>query len=143
MIRSACMVLAVLAETTVSSAVAQGLPNRTKTETATQQQGGEVIGDTVRSKPRTKYDAVTIERGVTHDDPFGQWAAGAKNNPGSAPCGGTRNPCRQKPSMIVAPGLLEGHSGFAQQGPAAAGVPGRTTGGSPGLSTIVVRPRSQ
>ncbi len=62
----------------------------------------------------------------------------------TTPCGGPDNPCRaQKPSAVGTPGLLEGDSGFAQQGPAAAGVPGRTTGGSPGLSTIVVRPRSQ
>lgn len=78
-----------------------------------------------------------------------------KRPPGSAtvapaklittPCGGPDNPCRvQRPSAVVTPGLLEGDSGFATQGPAGAGVPGRTTGGGSGTSSSYsVRPRSQ
>jgi hypothetical protein len=44
------------------------------------------------------------------------------------PCGGAGNPCRQKP-LRAGPGLLDGDSGFAQQGPAAAGAPVQTNSG--------------
>jgi len=54
------------------------------------------------------------------------------------PCGGRRNPCAQLPSVVVAPGFLEGDSGPAQQGPAAAGTASRATG----ASGVVVKSRS-
>lgn len=57
------------------------------------------------------------------------------------PCGQPGNPCPRKPSAMVGPGLLEGDSGFAQQGPAAAGTASPTPAAPTGARGTVVYSR--
>lgn len=67
----------------------------------------------------------------------GRAASPCANSDCSVPSQGSS---QSSSSKIVQPGLLEGDSGFVQQGPAAAGSPGR---GSPGGATgVVVKSRS-
>jgi len=59
------------------------------------------------------------------------------STPVRSPCAQPGDPCHQRPSTVVGPGLLEGDSGFATQGPAAAGtaVTSRPAGGSAATGT--------
>jgi hypothetical protein len=43
------------------------------------------------------------------------------SKPDQSPCSGPNDPCGRKPKTVISPGLLEGDTGFANQGPAAAG----------------------
>jgi hypothetical protein len=48
---------------------------------------------------------------------------GTQSKPARSPCAEPGDPCHQKSSTVVGPGLLEGDTGFTQQAPAAAGRP--------------------
>jgi len=51
------------------------------------------------------------------------------SKPARSPCAQPGDPCHQRSSTVVGPGLLEGDTGFANQGPAAAGT--ASTGRAP------------
>ena len=61
------------------------------TEVVNYRSGGGNTDD-FKSPGRTKYEAVTLERGLTHDPDFEEWAASV--HPGMTgrrrPCGNTR-----------------------------------------------------
>jgi hypothetical protein len=58
-----------------------------------------------------------------------------------SPCSGPDDPCGKKPQTVISPGLLEGDSGFVQQGPAAAGVRANPSVNT-GATGVVVKSRS-
>lgn len=67
-------------------------------------------------------ETVSLRDVETKGDVVKRGPARATSNSASAPCGAARgDPCPQNSSGINGPGLLEGDTGFATQGPAAAG----------------------
>jgi hypothetical protein len=86
----------------------------------------ERLQDSIPQK--TPQSIVKSTKGKSDSALSGRNLTGSAINAGTSPCGSARNPCASPGRAIIAPGLLEGDSGSAAQGPRATGAPAQNMG---------------